>query len=78
MKVAEARGVAQLMVAQSDIPICEFTPAQIKKALTGNGRAGKTAMQTMVKTLLGLEQVPKPDDAADAIAAAITASTMKL
>ena len=77
MKVAEARGVAQLMAAQLRIPIMEFTPAQIKKAVTGDGKAGKAAMQKMVKHLLGLKRIPKPDDAADALAVAITASTKR-
>ncbi|HBK34550.1 MAG: Holliday junction endonuclease RuvC [Candidatus Uhrbacteria bacterium GW2011_GWE2_40_58] len=75
MKVAEARGVAQLMAAQLNIPIVEFTPAQIKKAVTGDGKVGKVALQKMVKQLLDLATIPKPDDAADALAVAITAST---
>ena len=77
MKVAEARGIANLMAAQAAIPVFEYTPSQIKKALTGDGKAGKSAMQKMVKQLLGLPKIPKPDDAADAIAVAITASTKK-
>lgn len=77
MKVAEARGVANLMSAQSGAPVFEFTPAQIKKAVTGDGKATKSAMQKMVKMLLGLPKIPKPDDAADALAVAITASTKR-
>ena len=77
MNVAHARGVALLMAAQAGCPVCEFTPAQVKKALTGDGKAGKTAMQTMVKHLLNLPHIPKPDDAADALAIAITASTKR-
>jgi crossover junction endodeoxyribonuclease RuvC len=77
MKVAEARGIANLMAAQAGVPVFEFTPAQIKKAVTGDGKATKGAMQKMVKQLLGLPKIPKPDDAADAIAVAITASTKK-
>lgn len=77
MNVAQARGVALLVAAQSGTPIFEFTPAQVKKALTGDGNASKTAMQRMVKELLHLPQTPKPDDAADAIAIAITASTKR-
>lgn len=77
MKVAEARGVAMLMAAQSGAPIVEFTPAQIKKAITGDGAAGKLAMQKMVKQILNLPNIPKPDDAADALAVAITASNKK-
>ncbi len=77
MKVAEARGVAMLMAAQAGTPVFEFTPAQIKKALTGDGRASKAGVQKMVKELLHLPQVPKPDDAADALAVAITAANKK-
>ena len=77
MKVAHARGVAMLMAAQSGAPVFEFSPSQIKKAVTGDGKANKRAMQQMVKQLLGLPRIPKPDDAADALAVAITASTKK-
>lgn len=77
MQVAEARGVALLMAAQVGAPVFEFTPAQIKKAVTGDGKATKTAMQKMVQQLLNLPKIPKPDDAADALAVAITASTKK-
>ncbi|MBI2474922.1 crossover junction endodeoxyribonuclease RuvC [Candidatus Uhrbacteria bacterium] len=77
MCVAEARGVAMLMAAQAGTPVFEFTPAQIKKAVTGNGAATKSGMQKMVKELLHLPQIPKPDDAADALAAAIAVSNKK-
>jgi len=77
MNVAHARGVALLMAAQAGVPVLEFTPAQVKKAVTGDGKAGKAAMQQMVKILLNLPMIPKPDDAADALAVAITASTKK-
>lgn len=77
MNVAHARGVALLMAAQAGCPVFEFTPAQVKKAVTGDGKAGKTAMQKMVKELLNLPKPPKPDDAADALAIAITASTKR-
>ncbi len=77
MRVAEARGVALLMAAQSGAAVIEYTPAQIKKALTGNGAATKAGVQKMVKELLHLLKPPKPDDAADAIAVAMTASTKK-
>ena len=77
MNVAQARGVALLMAAQAGSPVFEFTPAQVKKALTGDGKASKAAMQRMVKELLHLPQIPRPDDAADAIAVAITASTKR-
>lgn len=74
MQVAETRGVILLMAAQNGIPVVEFTPSQIKLAMTGNGRATKVAMQRMVKTVLGLQRIPKPDDAADALAVAVTAA----
>ncbi len=77
MNVAHARGVALLMTAQARCPVFEFTPAQVKLAVTGDGKAGKAAMQSMVKQLLNLPKIPKPDDAADALAIAITASTKR-
>ena|SRR3989338_2270890 len=77
MRVAEARGVAYLIAAEEGIPVIEFTPSQIKKALTGDGRADKKAMERMVALLLGLPRSPKPDDAADALAAAITAASVR-
>lgn len=77
MRVAEARGIALLMAAQSKAAVVEYTPAQIKKAVTGDGKAPKIAMQKMVKELLHLPTIPKPDDAADAIAVAMTASTKR-
>lgn len=77
MNVAHARGVALLMAAQAGCPVFEFTPAQVKKAVTGDGKAGKVAIQKMVKELLNLPKPPKPDDAADALAIAITASTKR-
>ncbi len=70
--VAEARGVILLAGIHSCGQIFEYTPLQIKQALTGNGRAEKAQVQFMVKAILGLEKVPKPDDAADALAVAIT------
>lgn len=78
MDVSQARGVALLMAAQAGCPIFEFTPAQVKKALTGDGSAGKAAVQKMVMRMLELLKVPKPDDAADALAVAIAASTKRL
>ena len=70
--VAEARGIIVLCGRQNHIPMYEYTPLQIKQALTGNGRAEKKQIQFMVKNILGLEKVPKPDDAADAVAVALT------
>lgn len=69
--VGEARGVAVLACANSGVEIFEYTPLQIKTSITGNGRAEKKQVQAMVTRLLSLEEVPKPDDTADAIAAAI-------
>lgn len=70
--VAEARGVVLLVAEQQGLPVYEYTPNEIKKTLTGYGSASKAQMQEMVKMELGLEKKPKPDDAADALAAAIT------
>jgi len=69
--VGEARGIAMLACVQNGIAINEYTPLQIKSALTGYGKADKKQVQAMVKMILGLSEVPKPDDTADAIAAAI-------
>lgn len=69
--VAHARGVIVLAAAKSGIPTFEYTPLQIKQALTGYGRADKPQMQNMVKIMLNLNAVPKPDDVADALAVAI-------
>ncbi|MDF5729262.1 MAG: crossover junction endodeoxyribonuclease RuvC [Rhizonema sp. PD38] len=71
--VAQARGVIMLVLAQSRIPIVEFTPAQIKQALTGYGNAEKYEVQQAVARELNLETIPKPDDAADALGVALTA-----
>jgi crossover junction endodeoxyribonuclease RuvC len=69
--VGEARGVAVLACANGNLNIGEYTPLQIKQALVGYGRADKKQVQYMVKTMLNLATVPKPDDTADALAAAI-------
>lgn len=69
--VGQARGVAILACANSGLEIREYTPLQIKQALVGYGRAEKKQIQAMVKTILNLGEVPKPDDTADALAAAI-------
>ncbi len=71
MTVAQARGVVLLAGKQAGLNIAEYTPLQIKQALTGYGRAEKTQMQEMVRVILGLKEIPKPDDCADALAAAI-------
>lgn len=69
--VGQARGVAVLACANSGLDIFEYTPLQIKQGLIGYGRADKKQIQMMVKTMLNLKEVPKPDDTADALAAAI-------
>ncbi|SRR5258708_4959108 len=70
--VAQGRGVALLALQNASLPIREYKPAQIKQTITGYGNAPKPQMQEMVRTLLNLETIPKPDDAADALAIAIT------
>jgi crossover junction endodeoxyribonuclease RuvC len=74
MSVAQARGVVLLCGRQAKLEIFEYTPLQIKQAVTGYGRAEKKQIQEMVKAILKLNEVPKPDDCADALAAAITHS----
>lgn len=74
ISVAEARGVCLLVAKQYNLPIFEYSPNQIKKAICGYGKAHKPQIQEMVRLHLHLEQVPKPDDAADALAAAIVHS----
>ena len=76
ISVSHARGVAMLTGKQAGLEIAEYTPLQIKQTLTGYGRASKKQMQEMVKLQLGLNNMPKPDDAADGLAAAITHSLM--
>ena len=70
--VAEARGVILLAAAQCGVPIYEYTPMQVKQAITGYGKAVKKQVQEMTRMLLSLPTVPKPDDTADALAMAIT------
>jgi crossover junction endodeoxyribonuclease RuvC len=76
MSVSHARGVAMLAGRKGRLPIAEYTPMQIKQTLTGYGKADKKQMQEMVRLQLGLTEVPKPDDCADALAAAITHALM--
>ncbi|MDO8591824.1 MAG: crossover junction endodeoxyribonuclease RuvC [bacterium] len=79
MTVAQARGVAIVAGTQAGLKVAGYTPLQIKQALTGYGRADKKQMQEMVRVILGLKEVPEPDDCADALACAITHSmTSKL
>ncbi len=71
ISVGQARGVAILALAQSDLTVHEYTPMEIKQSVCGYGNAGKKQIQRMVQTLLTLKELPKPDDAADALAVAI-------
>ncbi len=71
MSVGHARGVTLLALADAGLPITEYTPMQIKQAVTGYGNAGKQQVQRMVKMLLNLSEIPRPDDAADAAAVAV-------
>jgi len=77
MAVSHARGVAMLAGRKAGLPIAEYTPLQIKQTLTGYGKADKKQMQEMVRLQLNLKYTPKPDDAADGLAAAITYSLME-
>jgi len=70
--VAQGRGVILLALAQAGVPITEYKPNAVKMAISGYGGAKKPQMQEMIRILLGLEEIPKPDDAADALAVAIT------
>lgn len=76
ISVAEGRGVTILTAAQHDMPVFEYTPLQIKQTLTGYGRADKKQVQEMVRLQLGMKSTIKPDDAADALGAAITHNLM--
>jgi len=71
LSVGHARGVILLALADAGLPTYEYTPLQVKQAITGYGRASKEQMQQMVRLLLGLEVIPQPDDVADALAVAI-------
>jgi len=72
MSVSHARGVAMLAGRKARLPIHEYTPMQIKQTVTGYGKADKKQVQEMVRMQLNLKEIPKPDDAADALATAIT------
>ncbi len=74
ISVSHARGVAMLAGKLAGLEVAEYTPLQIKQALTGYGRADKNQMQEMVRIILGLKEMPKSDDCADALACAITHS----
>ncbi len=74
LTVGQARGVVMLAAAQAKVPVVEFTPNQVKQAVSAYGSAGKAQVQKMVKLILNLKEIPKPDDAADALAIAISAN----
>lgn len=71
ISVGQARGVCLLAAANFDISVAEYTPLQVKQAVVGYGRAEKSQVQSMIKLLLKLDELPKPDDAADALALGI-------
>lgn len=71
IQVGQARGVILLSAVNNSVPIYEYTPLQVKQAVVGYGRAQKTQIQQMVKAILSLDEIPKPDDVADALAIAI-------
>ena len=71
MHTAHAVGVMVLAAAERDIPVHMYTPSEVKKAISGNGRADKKQMTTMITRILGLSEAPKPADAADALAIAV-------
>lgn len=71
LSVGQARGVVLLTLAQANLPVHEYTPNEVKQSVCGYGNAAKSQVQRMVQTLLHLEEIPKPDDAADALAVAI-------
>ena len=71
LQVGQARGVILLAAAQHDLPVAEYTPLQVKQAIVGYGRAEKRQVQEMVRLILRMPEIPRPDDAADALAVAI-------
>ena len=71
LTVGQARGVVLLAAAEAGLPVSEYKPAEVKQALVGYGGAGKRQVQEMLRVMLGLDAIPRPDDAADAIAIAI-------
>lgn len=77
LSVAQARGVILLSLCQAKLPVHEYTPNEVKQAITGTGRADKQQMQRMVQMHLGLKAIPKPDDAADALAVALTCGAIE-
>ena len=78
MSVGEMRGVIMLTLANNNLPVLEFTPLQVKRALSGYGRADKNQIQRMVRLILGIKEEIKPDDATDALAIAICGVSNKI
>lgn len=78
MAVSQARGIALLAAAMTDVPVVEFTPTSVKQAVTGDGRADKRQIQRMVALLLRLKRLPRHDDTTDAMALAICGSAVSL
>jgi crossover junction endodeoxyribonuclease RuvC len=71
MQVSEVRGVILLAARQKNVPVAEYTPNEVKQAITGSGRADKRQMQEMIQRLLSLPSIPRPDDAADGLSIAL-------
>ena len=71
ISVGQGRGVALLALAEAGLPVAEYTPLEVKQAIAGYGGADKNQVQQMVRALLDMDEIPKPDDAADALAVAI-------
>ena len=76
ISVAQAKGIVLLVAAKKKIPVLEFTPLQVKMTIVGYGRASKKQIQEMVKVLLHLEELPRPDDAADALGIAVCCANL--
>lgn len=76
LQVGEARGVIMLTCAELNVPIFEISPKEVKQSLTGYGQADKLQMQKMIQLILGLNEIPKPDDAADALAIALAGARL--
>ncbi len=74
MPVSQAKGVILLTAAKKNLPVCELSPPQIKMLVTGSGKAEKIQVQKKIKSFFGLKEIPKPDDAADALAIALAYS----
>jgi crossover junction endodeoxyribonuclease RuvC len=72
IRVGQARGVLLLALANAGIPIAEYSPPKIKEAVSGYGKASKQQVQFMVQNILDLDEIPRPDDAADGLAVALT------